>query len=169
MVGSILSGLMMARKEPGPPMLIGLTLSAAGLLGLIVTGPSTPYPVLVLPMIASGLAMSLTMPAATAAVVEAAPEALSGLASAVVNAARQLGGALGVALLGSLIATALIATAPHRPCRRRRRLRARRPAQPALGPPGVSAASPTSGTGRGPWGGRRRARRGPAPRWQRRR
>jgi MFS transporter, DHA2 family, methylenomycin A resistance protein len=46
--------------------------------------------------------MALTMPAATAAVIEAAPDDRGGIASGVVNAARQSGGVLGVALLGSL-------------------------------------------------------------------
>lgn len=49
--------------------------------------------------------MSLVMPAATAAVMEAAPTERAGLASGTVNAARQVGGVVGVALLGSLVAT----------------------------------------------------------------
>jgi DHA2 family methylenomycin A resistance protein-like MFS transporter len=47
--------------------------------------------------------MALTMPAATASVIEAAPADRSGIASGVVNAARQSGGVLGVALLGSMV------------------------------------------------------------------
>jgi DHA2 family methylenomycin A resistance protein-like MFS transporter len=47
--------------------------------------------------------MALTMPAATAAVIEAAPADRGGIASGVVNAARQSGGALGVALLGAMV------------------------------------------------------------------
>jgi DHA2 family methylenomycin A resistance protein-like MFS transporter len=46
------------------------------------------------------------MPAATSAVVEAAPERRAGIASGVLNASRQIGGALGIALLGSFIAAA---------------------------------------------------------------
>jgi hypothetical protein len=44
-------------------MITGLTLGAAGLLGLIVTARATPYWVLVLPMVAAGSGMALTMPA----------------------------------------------------------------------------------------------------------
>jgi DHA2 family methylenomycin A resistance protein-like MFS transporter len=47
--------------------------------------------------------MSFTMPAATAAVMEAAPTERAGLASGTLNAARQVGGVLGVALLGTLV------------------------------------------------------------------
>jgi DHA2 family methylenomycin A resistance protein-like MFS transporter len=44
------------------------------------------------------------MPAATAAIIEAAPPSRAGIASGVLNASRQAGGAIGVALLGALIA-----------------------------------------------------------------
>jgi MFS family permease len=61
-----------------------------------------PYAILVAPMAAAGFGMALTMPAATAAVIEAAPADRGGIASGVVNAARQSGGVLGVALPGSM-------------------------------------------------------------------
>jgi DHA2 family methylenomycin A resistance protein-like MFS transporter len=47
--------------------------------------------------------ISLAMPAMTAAVVGAAGAEHAGVASGVLNAARQSGGALGVAVLGSLL------------------------------------------------------------------
>ena len=50
--------------------------------------------------------MALTMPAATTAALEAAPAELAGVASGTLNAARQVGGAIGVALLGTLAAGA---------------------------------------------------------------
>ena len=53
---------------------------------------------------AAGLGMSFTMPAATAAVMNAAPASRAGLASGTLNAARQIGGVLGVALFGTLVA-----------------------------------------------------------------
>jgi MFS transporter, DHA2 family, methylenomycin A resistance protein len=102
-VASTLSGRIMARTGPRRPMLTGLTLGGAGLLGLIVAGSDTPYAFLVIPMALAGFGMALTMPAATAAVIEAAPADRGGIASGVVNAARQAGGVLGVALLGSLV------------------------------------------------------------------
>ena len=43
-------------------MIAGLTLGAAGLLGLIVTAHGTPYWLLVLPMLAAGTGMALTSP-----------------------------------------------------------------------------------------------------------
>jgi DHA2 family methylenomycin A resistance protein-like MFS transporter len=102
-VGSTVSGRVMARVGPRPPMLVGLLVGAAGLAGLIAVGAHTGYPMLVVPLMAAGLGMSFTMPAATAAVMEAAPAERGGLASGTLNAARQVGGVIGVALLGSLV------------------------------------------------------------------
>jgi DHA2 family methylenomycin A resistance protein-like MFS transporter len=103
-VGSVLSGRIMSRTGPWPPMVAGLALGAAGLLGLVAAAQHTPYVVLVVPFMAAGLGMSLTMPAATAAVMAAAPAERAGLASGVINTARQVGGVIGVALLGTLVA-----------------------------------------------------------------
>jgi DHA2 family methylenomycin A resistance protein-like MFS transporter len=101
--GSALSGRFTARTGgPRATMLIGLVVGGIGLLGLLLARPSGGYPLLVLPLIAAGFGMSFTMPAATTAVVESAPEGRAGLASGVVNAARQVGGVVGIALLGTL-------------------------------------------------------------------
>jgi MFS transporter, DHA2 family, methylenomycin A resistance protein len=54
-------------------------------------------------MAAAGFGMALTMPAATATVIEAAPPDRGGIASGVINASRQAGAVLGVALLGSMV------------------------------------------------------------------
>ncbi|MGH3840664.1 MAG: MFS transporter [Pseudonocardiaceae bacterium] len=89
---------------PQMSMVIGLVIGGVGLLGLLVTGAATPYVWLVGPLIAAGFGMSFIMPAATTAVVEAAPADRAGLASGAINAARQIGGVIGVALLGALVA-----------------------------------------------------------------
>jgi DHA2 family methylenomycin A resistance protein-like MFS transporter len=102
-VASTVSGRLMARSGPRLPMLAGLLLGAAGLLGTMVAGTQTPYGLLVLPMTAAGFGMALTMPAATASVMEAAPVSRGGVASGVINAARQTGALLGVALLGTVL------------------------------------------------------------------
>ncbi|MHB1534187.1 MAG: MFS transporter [Acidimicrobiales bacterium] len=103
-IGSTASGRVMARTGPRLPMLAGLCVGGAGLLGLMAVGAHSSYGVLVVPFMAAGLGMSFTMPAATSAVMEAAPVERGGLASGTLNAARQVGGVIGVALLGSLVA-----------------------------------------------------------------
>ena len=53
------------------------------------------------------------MPAATAATIDAAPAERAGIASGVLNAARQAGGAIGVALLGTLLAGSTFVSGLH--------------------------------------------------------
>jgi DHA2 family methylenomycin A resistance protein-like MFS transporter len=103
-IASALSGRVTGRIGPRAPMLIGLCSGALGFGGLVLAGGSTPYIELVPALIAAGFGMALTMPAATAAVIESAPASRAGIASGVLNAARQCGGAVGVALLGTLVA-----------------------------------------------------------------
>jgi DHA2 family methylenomycin A resistance protein-like MFS transporter len=104
-VGSAASGRVTARAgSPRPTMLIGLVTGGAGLLGLTLAAAHPPYWALVLPLVASGFGMSFTMPAATTAVVDGAPADRAGLASGTINAARQVGGVVGVAVLGALVA-----------------------------------------------------------------
>ena len=86
-------------------MLVGLVAGGAGLAGLAVAGAHSSYWLLVAPFMAAGLGMSLVMPAATTAVMEAAPPERGGIASGTLNAARQVGGVIGVALLGTLVAS----------------------------------------------------------------
>lgn len=103
-VGSALSGRFTARRgSPRPTLLIGLLAGGAGLAGLAVAGTDTPYLLLVAPLVAAGCGMSFTMPAATTAVTDSAPDEHTGLASGVINAARQVGSVIGVALLGAAV------------------------------------------------------------------
>jgi DHA2 family methylenomycin A resistance protein-like MFS transporter len=100
--GSLASGRLTARLGPRPPMIAGLTLAAAGTALLATAGTSTPLALIVAGSLLIGL-ISLAMPAMTAAVVGATGPEHAGVASGVLNAARQSGGALGVAVLGSLL------------------------------------------------------------------
>ncbi|MFF7232983.1 MFS transporter, DHA2 family, methylenomycin A resistance protein [Streptomyces sp. 2323.1] len=106
--GSALSGRLTARAGPRLPMMAGLLVGAAGLLGWLAAGPDTPWAVLAVPMAGAGFGSSLTMPAATSVMMEAAPGERGGVAAAVFNTARQTGSALGVALFGTLVATGLV-------------------------------------------------------------
>ncbi|HWE33093.1 MAG TPA: DHA2 family efflux MFS transporter permease subunit [Solirubrobacteraceae bacterium] len=112
-IASAVSGRVTGRVGPRAPMLFGLTLGAAGFAGLIAAGRTTSYALLVPALIAAGFGMALTMPAATAAVIESAPAERAGIASGVLNAARQAGGAVGVALLGTLIAGGSLVSGLH--------------------------------------------------------
>jgi MFS transporter, DHA2 family, methylenomycin A resistance protein len=101
-VGSLASGPLTARLGPRPPMIAGLTLAAIGAALLAAAGTATSLPLILAGSVLLGL-VSLAMPAMTAAVVGAAGPGHAGVASGILNAARQSGGALGVAVLGSLL------------------------------------------------------------------
>jgi DHA2 family methylenomycin A resistance protein-like MFS transporter len=83
-------------------MLIGLWFGAGGAALLAVFGGDSVAATIVCSIPFAGIA--LTMQAMTALAMEGAPVERIGLASGVQNAARQAGGALGVALLGTLLA-----------------------------------------------------------------
>jgi DHA2 family methylenomycin A resistance protein-like MFS transporter len=102
-VGSTASGWITARFGPRWPMLAGLILATAGAVLLSLVGAATSLGLLIAGSVILGL-ISLAMPAMTAVVVGSAGREHSGVASGVLNAARQAGGALGVALLGALLA-----------------------------------------------------------------
>ncbi|MEU1668492.1 MFS transporter [Streptomyces sparsogenes] len=103
-LGSPLSGRLAARVGTRAPVVAGLLIGAAGLLGWCAAGPHTPYGLLLPALLAAGFGTSLAMPSATVAAMEAAPEEVRGAASGAFNAARQLGSAIGVALFGTLLA-----------------------------------------------------------------
>jgi DHA2 family methylenomycin A resistance protein-like MFS transporter len=113
-VGSWLGGRHTARVGARAVMLVGLIAGSAGLLAMTAATDHTPYPLLVLPLLAIGFGTSYTMPAATAATIEAAPAGMAGIASGALNASRQLGSTLGVAIFGTFLAsTAVFMTGYH--------------------------------------------------------
>jgi DHA2 family methylenomycin A resistance protein-like MFS transporter len=85
-------------------MIAGLALAGAGAALLATAGANAPLAVLTGGSVLLGLC-SLAMPAMTAVVVGSAGREHAGVASGILNTARQAGGALGVALLGALLAS----------------------------------------------------------------
>jgi DHA2 family methylenomycin A resistance protein-like MFS transporter len=101
-LASSLGGRHTARFGARPVMLIGLVVGALGLLAMTLAGPGTSYWLLVVPLLAIGFGTAYTMPAATAATIEAAPSDQAGMASGALNASRQIGSTLGVAVFGTV-------------------------------------------------------------------
>lgn len=102
-VTSLLAGRVTARTGPRVPMVIGLLVGGVALLLTMLVNEQSSYLLLIPMLIGTGFGISFTMPAMTTAVVASAPKERSGIASGVLNAGRQMGSALGVALLGSLV------------------------------------------------------------------
>ncbi|CAG6396543.1 MFS transporter [Streptomyces cocklensis] len=106
MFASVLSGRLSRRTGDRPLVVSGMLLAALGLAGWAALGAGAAYPLLVAPMMAAGFGTSFALTGSTATVMGAAPAAYSGAASALFNTTRQIGSATGVALGGSLLATA---------------------------------------------------------------
>ena len=82
----------------------GLITVAVALGGYLLLGMSTPIWVLGVIFFVQGAGMGAVMPPATEAVMSVVPRERAGSGSALTNTARQVAGALGVAVLGSILA-----------------------------------------------------------------
>ncbi len=96
------SAALAEKLGSGPVMASGFVLIAAGFGVLALIGTETPYVVLGLAMVLLGAGMSLTAAPATGSIMSAVPPAKAGVGSAVNDTTREVGGALGIAVLGSL-------------------------------------------------------------------
>lgn len=98
-----LSPWLLGRFGERRPWVAGLGLLAAGLLVLAHLDADASRVTLIAGLILLGAGLGLAMPPATTAITEALPAELQNVGSAVNDLARELGGALGIALLGSLL------------------------------------------------------------------
>ncbi len=100
-----LAGILSDRIGPRPLMALGLALQAVAISWLAaVSNPTTPYDELVLPFIIGGAGMALVFAPAANAVLASVRQSESGQASGATNAIREVGGVMGVSLLGVLFA-----------------------------------------------------------------
>jgi EmrB/QacA subfamily drug resistance transporter len=82
----------------------GMTLVAASLLVFAQLQPDSGYWTLLPAMIAGGIGMAITMTPMTAAALSAVPVDKAGVGSGMLNTFRQVGGALGIAVMGAILA-----------------------------------------------------------------
>jgi DHA2 family methylenomycin A resistance protein-like MFS transporter len=101
---NLLAGRLVVRSGPRALVVTGLLVAASGLAALVTMGPATRYAAMVLPLIAVGGGWGLVVPPLNTALVGSVPARRVGIAAGVFNAARQVGGVVGVALFGSLLA-----------------------------------------------------------------
>ena len=100
-----LSGRFSGRFGPRLFVVAGLLLCALAIFGLSLLDARSPYSAIWPWLVVFGVGSALAMPVLAATVVADVDEAKAGVASGVLNTARQLGTALGVAVLGSIGAT----------------------------------------------------------------
>jgi EmrB/QacA subfamily drug resistance transporter len=87
----------------------GLVLVAGGLLVLTRATVSSGYPIVLATLLILGLGMATAMPPATESIMSSLPAERAGIGSAVNDTTRLLGGALGVAVLGTVARSTYVA------------------------------------------------------------
>jgi MFS transporter, DHA2 family, methylenomycin A resistance protein len=102
-VADVLSGRLVGRVGDRRPLVAGLALSGAATLGLLRLGPDTSMGVIWWDLALAGGGIGLCGTATTSIAMSAVGVARAGMASAVVNALRQVGQVFGVAVLGALV------------------------------------------------------------------
>jgi EmrB/QacA subfamily drug resistance transporter len=86
-------------------MTVGMTLIAAQLLLFSQLGSDASYWHLLPSLLIGGVGMALTMTPSAAAATRAVPVDKAGVGSAVLNSARQVGGTMGIAVMGAIVAS----------------------------------------------------------------
>ncbi|GAB2471668.1 MFS transporter [Jatrophihabitans fulvus] len=104
MIAAPLSAKLSSRFGPGLVSGTGLLTFGIVLGGYGLVTQNTPIPVIIVMLAGTGLGMGLTMSPATNAIMAAVPREKASAGSAVNNTVRQMAGALGVAILGSILA-----------------------------------------------------------------
>ncbi len=94
-----------ARLGSGRTMALGFLFIGAGMAVLAPVTPDTPYLVLAGALVLLGTGISLTTAPGTTSIISAVPMSKAGVASAVNDTTRELGGALGIAVLGSVVSS----------------------------------------------------------------
>lgn len=104
MIGAPLSSRFSARFGTRMVTGVGLLLVTASMTGYGFAKEATPQWMIEVLMFSLGFGLGITMAPATTAIMSAVPREKAGAGSAVNNTVRQVAGALGVAVLGSILA-----------------------------------------------------------------
>lgn len=99
-----LAARLMTRYGSVAMIAAGQLLMAVGLAGLWLLPADAPTLLVALAMVPVGVGGSFTVPPIIALVMDHVPAERAGTASGVINTARQVGGSLGVAIYGALLA-----------------------------------------------------------------
>jgi EmrB/QacA subfamily drug resistance transporter len=104
-VGSPLAGALITKRGPRIPLVGGMALTAIAMYGMSTLDTDTGSAVMSLWFAGLGLGLAPVMVGATEVIVGNAPMALSGVAGGLQQAAMQIGGSLGTAVLGAVMAS----------------------------------------------------------------
>lgn len=104
-IGSPLAGLAITKVGPRLPLVAGMVATAAACFGMAQLTPGTSTLTMSLWFALMGLGLAPVMVGATEVIVGNAPLELSGVAGGLQQAAMQVGGSLGTAVLGAVMAS----------------------------------------------------------------
>jgi EmrB/QacA subfamily drug resistance transporter len=103
-IGSIVNGRIVTRiPRPGAMLPIGMALFAAAFLGLVLANHKTPDLVLMALMMVAGIGLGFVLPNLTVFAQQSAGRQHLGIATALLQSLRMVGGMLGTALTGTLV------------------------------------------------------------------
>ncbi|MFI6904594.1 MFS transporter [Nonomuraea sp. NPDC050394] len=105
-LGSAAGARVPSRIGPRATIVIGFAITAAGFALLAALTPGSPYLLVAAGLLLAGAGTGLAGPSTTTTVLGAVPPERAGMGSALNDTHQQLGIALGVAVLGSLLAAA---------------------------------------------------------------
>jgi EmrB/QacA subfamily drug resistance transporter len=108
-----LGGVMTEKLGPRPPLAIGMALLGIAMVGLHGLAVDSGYSALWPWFLLIGIALGLVVVASSEAIVGNAPVERGGVAGGLQSTANQLGGVLGTAILGSVLAGKVGSTLPH--------------------------------------------------------
>ena len=103
MIVAPLSARLVERQGTKRIVTLGLVLVATGLTLLSTIASDSPYPLVIGYFVVMAAGMGMTMAPATESVMGSLPRAKAGVGSAINDTTRQVGGALGVAVIGSVV------------------------------------------------------------------
>ncbi|GAA1353205.1 MFS transporter [Streptomyces beijiangensis] len=104
-VGSPLAGAMITKVGPRIPLAGGMALTAVAMYGMSTLATDTSSLIMSIWFAMLGLGLAPVMVGATEVIVGNAPMELSGVAGGLQQAAMQIGGSLGTAVLGAVMAS----------------------------------------------------------------
>jgi MFS family permease len=102
-VSSLLSARLIERLGTKPVLIAGMLFIALGLSLLSFCGPDTPYIWYALALAVVAVGPGLSNPSMSASIMSSLPKEKAGLGSAINDTARELGSALGIAVMGTIL------------------------------------------------------------------
>jgi len=101
-----------ARYGTRPVVAAGMVLVAAGLAGLSFATSATPYTPYAVALLAIAAGMGLSVPSLSTGIMTSLPPARAGMGSGLNSAAREIGAALGIAVIGTVLTSRFTGALP---------------------------------------------------------